>query len=101
MAEFIDADLRGARFERVMLGGAQLHRVDMSGAEFRSVDLTGAVMSDVDLVDVEIHGDVMNLTINDVEVGALIEAELNRRDPERARLRPADPAGFRAAWDRN
>ena len=101
MAEFIDADLRGARFERVMLGGAQLHRVDMSGAEFRSVDLTGAVMSDVDLVDVEIHGDVMNLTINDVEVGALIEAELNRRDPERARLRPADPAGFRAEWDRN
>jgi uncharacterized damage-inducible protein DinB len=71
----------------------------MNGAEFHSVDLTGAVLSDVDLVDVEIHGEVMNLTINDVDVGSLIEAELNKRDPERAKLRPVDPAGFRVAWD--
>jgi uncharacterized protein YjbI with pentapeptide repeats len=99
MADFVDADLRGVRFERADLTGARLHRVDLSGAEFRSVDLTGAVLSDVDLVDVEIQGQVINLTINDVDVGSLIEAELNRRDPDRARLHPADPAGFRAAWD--
>jgi uncharacterized damage-inducible protein DinB len=37
--------------------------------------------------------------INGVDVGPLIEAELNRRDPERASLRPADPSGFRDAWD--
>ena len=99
MADFIDADLPGARFERADLSGARLHRVDMNGAEFRSVDLTGASMWDVDLVDAEIHGEVINLRINDVDVGSLIEAELNRRDPDRAKLRPADPAGFRAAWD--
>jgi uncharacterized damage-inducible protein DinB len=99
MADFIGADLRGARFERTDLTGARLHRVDLNGAEFRSVDLTGALMWDVDLVDAEIHGEVMNLTINDVDVGSLIEAELNKRDPDRARLRPADPAGFREAWD--
>ena len=28
----------------------------------------------------------------------LVEAELNRRYPDRARMRPADPAGFRDAW---
>src|SRR6266567_7341023 len=99
MADFIGADLRGARFERTDLTGARLHRVDLNGAEFRSVDLTGALMWDVDLVDAEIHGEVMNLTINDVDVGSLIEAELSKRDPDRARLRPADPAGFREAWD--
>ena len=98
MADFIGADLRGARFERTDLTGARLDRVDLNGAEFRSVDLTGALMWDVDLVDAEIHGEVMNLTINDVDVGSLIEAELNKRDPDRAKLRPTDPAGFREAW---
>jgi hypothetical protein len=99
VADFIGADLRGARFERTDLAGARLHQVDMNGAEFRSVDLTGARMWDVDLVDAEIQGEVINLRINEVDVGSLIEAELNRRDPDRARLRPADPAGFREAWD--
>jgi uncharacterized damage-inducible protein DinB len=99
VAEFIDADLRGARFERADLTGAQLHLVDLNGAEFRSVDLTGVLMQDVDLVDAEIQGEVMNLRINGVDVGSLVEAELNRRDPDRATLRPADPAGFREAWD--
>ena len=99
MADFIGADLRGARFERTDLTGARLHRVDLSGAQFRSVDLTGALMWGVDLVDAEIHGEVINLTINGVDVGPLIEAELNRRDPDRAKMRPTDPAGFREAWD--
>ncbi len=99
MADFIGADLRGARFERTDLTGARLHRVDLNGAEFRSVDLTGALMWDVDLVDAEIHGEVINLTINDVDVGSLIEAELNKRDPDRAKLRPTDRVGFREAWD--
>ncbi|HEX4060141.1 MAG TPA: DinB family protein [Streptosporangiaceae bacterium] len=99
MPDFIDADLRGARFERTDLSGARLDRVDLNGAEFRSVDLTGARLWDVDLVDAEIHGEVMNLTINDVDVGSFIETELNRRDPDRAKLRPTDPAGFREAWD--
>jgi hypothetical protein len=32
-------------------------------------------------------------------VAPLVEAELDRRDPDRARMRPTDPAGFRDAWD--
>jgi DinB superfamily len=41
----------------------------------------------------------MNLTINGVDVAPLIDAELNRRYPDRVKMRPADPAGFREAWD--
>ena len=39
------------------------------------------------------------MTINGVDIGPLIEAELDRRYPDRAKMRPADPAGFREAWD--
>jgi uncharacterized damage-inducible protein DinB len=96
--DFIDADLRGSKFEEVDLTGAQLRAVYMTNAQFRAVDLTGAVMRGVDLVNVDISGDVKNLTINGVDVAPLIEAELDRRYPLRPKMRPTDPAGFREAW---
>src|SRR5712691_4935098 len=99
MADFIRADLRGSRFERVDLSGAQLLAVDLTGARFRGVDLSGVVMRGVELVDADIHGEIENLTINGVDIGPLVNAELNRRFPGRAKMRPADPAGFREAWD--
>ena len=99
MADFIGADLRGSRFERVDLSGAQLSNVDLSGARFRDVDLSGAVIRGVELVGVEIDGEIENVTINGVDIGPLVNAELDRRDPDRAKMRPADPAGFREAWD--
>ena len=55
-------------------------------------------MNGVDLVDVRIHGEVENLVINDVDVGPLIEAELDRRHPDRPKMRPTDAEGFRDAW---
>ena len=99
MADFIRADLRGSRFERVDLSGAQLRAADLTGARFRGVDLTGVVMRGVELLNVDIHGEIENLTINGVDIGPLVNAELNRRYPDRAKMRPADPAGFREAWD--
>lgn len=99
MAEFIRADLRGSRFERVDLSGAQLRAVDLSGARFRGVSLNGVVMRGVELGNVDINGEVENLTINGVDAGPLVNAELNRRYPDRAKMRPTDPAGFREAWD--
>src|SRR5258706_11357622 len=99
MADFIRADLRGSRFERVDLSRAELRAVDLSGARFRGVDLSRAVMRGVELVDVDIHGEVVNLTVNGVDIGPLVNAELNRRYPDRAKMRPADPAGFVEAWD--
>jgi hypothetical protein len=99
MADFISADLSGSRFKRVDLRGAQLSEVDLSGAQLRGVVLNGAVMRGVELVNVEIHGDIENLKINGVDVGPLVNAELDRRYPDRAKMRPSDPAGFREAWD--
>jgi hypothetical protein len=99
MSDFIDADLLGSQFERVDLSGAQFRTVDLSHAVFRAVDMSGVVMRSVDLVDVDIHGDIQNLTINGVDIAPLVEAELDRRYPLRSRMRPTDPAGFREAWD--
>jgi hypothetical protein len=99
MPDFIRADLRGSRFERVDLRGAQLRAVNLSDAQFRGVYMRGVVMRGVELVDADIYGEIVNLTINGVDVGPLVDAELNRRYPDRAKMRPADPAGFREAWD--
>jgi Pentapeptide repeats (8 copies) len=94
VADFIRADLRGSRFERADLSGVQFYAVDLAGARFRGVDLSGAVMRGVELVGVDIYGEIENVTINGVDVGPLVDAELNRRYPGRAKMRPADPAGF-------
>ena len=99
MADFHNADLRGSRFDRVDLSGAQLRSVDMAGAQFRAVDLSGVVMRGVELVNVDIYGEIMNVMVNGVDIGPLVDAELNRRYPSRAKMRPADPAGFAEAWD--
>jgi uncharacterized protein YjbI with pentapeptide repeats len=99
VADFIDADLRGSRFEHVDLSGAELRAVDLSGARFAGVDLSGAVMRGVELVNVSIYGELLNVTVNGVDIAPLIDAELNRRYPDRAKMRPAGPAGFREAWD--
>ncbi len=51
------------------------------------------------MVNVEISGEIENVTINGVDVAPLVDAELDRRYPDRVKMRPTDPAGFREAWD--
>ena len=99
MADFVDADMRGSVFERADLSGARFRTVDLSGASFRGADMSDIVMRGVELTRVDINGEIESLIINGVDVGPLIDAELNRRYPDRAKMRPADPAGFREAWD--
>jgi hypothetical protein len=109
MTEFTDADLSGSRFTHVRLKDARFERVDLTGARFSMVDLNdvdihGAElyrvrMRAVELMDVEIDGELRNVVINGVDIGPLVDAELDRRDPDRPLMRPTDPAGFRAAWD--
>jgi hypothetical protein len=89
VADFTRENLAGARFEDVSLTGARFHNVDLSGAV-----ITGTV-----LVDVDISGEIENLRVNGVDVAPLVEAELNRRYPDRVTMRPGDADGFRAAWD--
>jgi len=88
MTRFHEQDLTGAQFERVSLRDAQM----------KAVDLTGARMRGVELVDVEISGELQNVVVNGVDIAPLVEAELNRRMPERAKMRPDDSDGFREAW---
>ena len=99
MADFIGENLTGSRFERTDLSGSEVVNTNLSGSRFRNVNLTGSVLRGVELVDVEIDALIVNVTINGVDIRPLIDAELNKRDPDRARMRPADPAGFREAWD--
>ena len=109
MADFIDKDLSGSRFEHVNLSGSRFERVTMSGAmfrasdivdtQFRGVELNRVVMRGVELVDVDIYGEIVKLIVNGVDVGPFVNTELNRRYPERTKMRPTDAAGFREAWD--
>jgi uncharacterized damage-inducible protein DinB len=99
MADFFRADLHGSRFERVDLSGALFRTVDLSDAQFRAVYLKGVVMRSVDLVNVDIHGEIDNVRINGVDIAPLVNAELDRRYPDRCKMRPADADGFREAWD--
>jgi hypothetical protein len=47
----------------------------------------------------DIGGQIENFRINGVDVAPLVEAELDRRYPGRAKMRPSDAAGYREAWD--
>lgn len=108
MTEFREQDLTGARFERVSLRDASFREVYLTGTRLRDVDLTGtdiraALLQDarlrgVELVDVEISGELQRVVVNGVDIAPLVDAELNRRMPERAKMRPDDSDGFREAW---
>jgi uncharacterized protein YjbI with pentapeptide repeats len=98
MTEFVDQDLREARFERVDLRDATMHRVDLRGADIRGARLDGLRVRGSDLCDVEISAELRNVVVNGVDIAPLVEQELDRRDPERVKMRPADAAGFREAW---
>ncbi|MFI6318961.1 DinB family protein [Nonomuraea sp. NPDC050556] len=98
MTEFREQDLSGARFEQVSLRDATFRSVDLSGAQIRGALLNGTRLRGVELVDVQISGELRNVVVNGVDVGPLVEAELDRRMPERAKMRPDDADGFREAW---
>src|SRR6266496_4363357 len=108
MTEFREQDLTGARFERVSLRGAtftqvffndaSMHAVDFTGARARGALFNGSRMRGVELVDVDIYGELRNVVVNGVDIAPLVNAELNRRMPERAKMRPDTGDGFREAW---
>jgi len=87
-----------AEFKNQRMQESLFHHVDLSRSRFRDVDLTGIQIDDAYLVDVVINADIKNVRINDVDVAPLVEAELDRRYPERVKLRPIDADGFREAW---
>src|SRR5438270_11228485 len=81
-------DLRHSRLIDVDLSESRLHNVWMEDAR-----ITGA-----DFINTEIWGSCQGLTWNGVAVAPLVEAELLRMFPERAKLKPKTPEEFREAW---
>jgi hypothetical protein len=82
-------DLRAARFVDT----------DLTGAEFREATLNDARFIGAVAHDVEVDGLINNLWVNGVEVMQFVEAELDRRHPERLLLRSTDVAGLRKGWE--
>lgn len=108
MTEFVEQDLGGARFERtslrsasfkqVYLNDATMQQVDFSGVTIRGAHFNGVRVSGVELCDVEISGELKNVVVNGVDIAPLTEQELNRRQPDRAKMRPDTVAGFKEGW---
>ena len=72
---------------------------DFSGSWFHGVNFSNVKISNAWLFNVDISGLVGNFSVNGVDVSAYVEAELNKRHPERLLLAPFDPDGMRAAWN--
>jgi hypothetical protein len=94
-------DLTGSVFERADLSGSRFTTVLLNGATIRNADLHQVTMRGVEISDTTIEGEVRNLVVNGVDVAPLVEAELDRRHPDRPKFRPTTADGFREAWDVN
>ncbi|HET6295393.1 MAG TPA: DinB family protein [Kribbella sp.] len=82
-AQFVDVNLRGARFVRSDLSGVVMRAAEVAGADLDAPWL--------------LAGENV-LLVNGVNVVPFVEAELNRRFPGRADRQAADPDSLRAAW---
>lgn len=80
--------------------GASFSSADLTGATFRDCNLRKVKIADSVLVDVNISGIVGRFFVNDVDVTEFVEAELDRRHPERVQLRAMRTADdYHAMWD--
>jgi len=97
-ARFDKVGLQGAIFTKVKLNDSRMHSVDLTGAQIRGALFNQSRMRNVEFVDVQIDGEIRNVVVNGVDIAPLVDAELNRRMPEREKMRPDDSDGYRAAW---
>jgi hypothetical protein len=81
------------------LRGARLEDADFLHARLHAPNFEGAKITDAWFYHADISGDLEGLRLNGVEVAPLVAAELERRFPERAKLRAADPDGLADAWE--
>jgi hypothetical protein len=80
--------------------GARFDVADLRDARFTDCDMTGVTIRDCWLVNVSISGYLSNFTVNGVDVTDFVNAELDRRHPERVQFREGQTADdVRAIWD--
>jgi hypothetical protein len=79
--------------------GARFDVADLRGARFTDCDLTGVTVRDGWLVDVDLSGYLSNVAVNGVDVTDFVNAELDRRHPERVQFRDCRTSDdLRAMW---
>ncbi|KHL11119.1 DinB family protein [Mumia flava] len=82
------------------LRGARIHLSDLAGLEIRDCDVSGLKIVDCYGDRVALSGAFERVLVNDVDVTAYVQAELDRVEPARALARDADsPDDYRSTWD--
>jgi DinB superfamily len=80
--------------------GARIRRSDVSGLEVRDCVVSGLKVVDCYGADVSLSGDFGKVVVNDVDVTAYVQGELDHLHPARRLAREAaSPDDYRAAWD--
>jgi hypothetical protein len=88
------------RFEHCDMAGSVFHDVNLCGAMFEDVNLAGATIRNANLEGFRIEdANIEGLSVFGFRVDELIEAELDRRDPEQARLKMRDPYDVEAVCE--
>ncbi len=80
--QFVERDLRGARFVECDLSDVVMRGVEIAGMDIDTPWLTEGT----------------GLRVNGVDVTAFVELELDRRFPGRSERRAESPVGLREAW---
>ncbi|MGO1053303.1 DinB family protein [Crossiella sp. CA198] len=79
--------------------GARIHLCDLAGLEIRDCEVDGLKIVDCYGSEVYLGGAFERVVVNDVDVTAYVEAELDRLHPARVLARDAaSPEDYRAAW---
>jgi hypothetical protein len=78
--------------------GTRVDDLDLSGVHLHGVILEGAKLTDASFRGADISGNFEGAQLNGIDVEPLIQAELDRRFPDRVRLRSTDVDGLRGAW---
>ncbi len=85
-------NLSGATFRHLNLAGAVFDDVNLGEALFSNVNLGQATIREANLAGLRIEScAIRGLMVHGIDIYPLIEAELDRRDPQRAALRMSDP----------
>lgn len=79
--------------------GARIHLCDLAGLEMRDCEVSGLRVVDCYGSYVSLSGDFAQVLVNDVDVTAYVEAELDRQHPVRILVRNAATVeDYQAAW---
>ncbi|WP_328325979.1 DinB family protein [Kribbella sp. NBC_00382] len=80
--------------------GARIHLSDLAGLEIRDCEVNNLKIVDCYGTDISLGGDFKRLVVNDIDVTAYVESELDHRHPTRALAREAaTPDDYRTTWD--